>query len=133
MEFGDDSVLASLARLERMVEEILGRVEHLDRELPARIGQLRTELEGVRGLPADPRGGPPLSVQQVADRLGRKRRWVYDHKDELGVVRHGRRLAFPAATIEEVRTGGLSIIRRRPGAMPTPRYVLNRAGRQDAA
>jgi hypothetical protein len=133
VEFDDDSLLASVARLERMVEEIRGRVEHLDRELPARIGQLCTELEGKRRPAADPRGGPPLSVAQVADRLGRKRRWVYDHKDELGVVRHGRRLAFPAARIEEVRTLGLSVVRQRPGAMPTPRYVLNRAGRQDAA
>jgi hypothetical protein len=102
--------------------------------LPAWIvDQLRSELEGVRALAAGPCGEPPLSVTKAAARLGRKRRWVYDHKDELGVVRHGRRLAFPAARIEEVRTLGLSVVRQRPGAMPTPRYVLNRAGRQDAA
>jgi hypothetical protein len=137
VEFDDDPVLAALDRMERiecMVEEALGRVERLRRELPARIvDQLRAELEGVRVLRADPYAEPPLSVLQAAARLGRKRRWVYDHQDELGVVHHGGRLAFPAARIEEVRSHGLSVVPQQPDAMPTPRYELDRARRKDAA
>jgi hypothetical protein len=136
VEFDDAPVLAALDRMERiecMVEEALGRVERLRRELPARVvGELRAELEGMRAL-AGPCGEPPLSVAEVAARLGRKRRWVYDHQDELGVVRHGGRLAFPAARIEEVRSRGLSVVPQQPDAMPTPRYELDRARRKDAA
>lgn len=132
MESYDDPLLAALDRIER-IEEALGRVERLHRELPTRVvDRLRTELKGVRA-PADPRDEPPLSVAQVAERLGRKPRWVYDHQAELGVVRHGGRLAFPAARIEDVRSGGLSVVPQRPDAVPTPRYVLDRAGRRDAA
>lgn len=132
--FDDDPVLAALDLIERMLDEALCRmVERLRRELPARVvDQLRTELEGVRAA-ADPRLEPPLSVAQVAERLGRKPRWVYDHQAELGVVRHGGRLAFPAARIEQVRSCGLSVVPQRPDAVPTPRYVLDRAGRRDAA
>jgi hypothetical protein len=53
-----------------------------------------------------------LSAAQVATRLGVERSWVYDHAEELGVVRLGEgprpRLRFDPAVIAE-RT-----LRRRP-------------------
>lgn len=60
-----------------------------------------------------------LSAAQVATRLGVERSWVYDHAEELGVVRIGEgprpRLRFDPAAIAE-RT----LRRRRHGGSPTP-------------
>ena len=81
----DDAVLEALA----------GRVAAL----------LQTDRPAQDGL---------LSAAQVATRLGVERNWVYDHAEELGVVRLGEgprpRLRFDPAAIAE-RTIG----RRRPG------------------
>jgi hypothetical protein len=128
-----DRILAAFDRLGRKLDDALDRVH---RELPARIvDQLRGELGEVRALAADPCcEAPPLSVKEVAVRLGRKPRWVYDHQHELGVVRHGGRLAFPATRIDEVRTRGLSVAPLQPDVIPTPRYLRDRrTRRQDAA
>ena len=60
-----------------------------------------------------------LSAAQVAGRLGVERSWVYDHAEELGVVRLGEgprpRLRFDPAIIAD-RT----IRRRRPGGSRAP-------------
>lgn len=71
----------------------------------------------LRMDPSSPDG--LLSAAQVAMRLGVERGWVYDHAEELGVVRLGDgprpRLRFDPAAVAE-RT----IRRRRPGGSWTP-------------
>jgi len=60
-----------------------------------------------------------LSAAQVATRLGMARSWVYEHAEELGVVRLGEgprpRLRFDPAAVAE-RTLG----RRRPSGSRPP-------------
>ena len=60
-----------------------------------------------------------VSAAQVATQLGVQRSWVYDHAEELGVVRLGDgprpRLRFDPAAIAEHAAG-----RRRPGSSRTP-------------
>lgn len=69
-----------------------------------------------------------LSAAQVAARLGVQRSWVYDHAEELGVVRIGEglrpRLRFAPAAIAE-RTARTP----RPGGSRTP--VATRAAGAD--
>ena len=71
---------------------------------------LRNDLSAQDGL---------LSAAQLATRLGVERSWVYDHAEELGVVRIGEgprpRLRFDPAVISE-RT----VRRRRSGGSRTP-------------
>lgn len=60
-----------------------------------------------------------LSAAQVATRLGVERSWIYDHAEELRVVRLGDgprpRLRFDPAVVAE-----LKLTRRRPGGSRTP-------------
>jgi excisionase family DNA binding protein len=42
-----------------------------------------------------------LTVEQVAERFGVSRWWVYDHADELGRVKFGAAVRFPVAAVDE--------------------------------
>jgi hypothetical protein len=131
-----DPVLAAFDRLERKLDALDRAVDRIYRELPARIvDQLCAERGQVRALATDPGNGPPpLSAEEAARRLGRKRRWVYDHQDALGVVHQDGCLAFSAARIDEVLNRGLSVAPRQPEVPLTPRYLRDRkTRRQDAA
>jgi excisionase family DNA binding protein len=75
-------------------------------ELAERLGEIVVQrlidvikAEGLMGPVAT--GGKWLSAQEVAERLGVSREWVYEHADELGASRIGRgrrpRLRFPPA------------------------------------
>ena len=50
-----------------------------------------------------------LDAQEVAERLGVKREWVYEHADELGARRIGRgrrpMLRFPAQSLDRLANG----------------------------
>lgn len=136
MQSDGDPVLAVLDRVERKLDEVLDRaVEPNYRELADWIvAQVRVETGGSPALAAGPGDEPPLSAREAARRLGRKRRWVYDNQDALGVVHQGRYLAFPAGRIDEVLTRGLSVAPGQPDVMPTPRYLRDRhTRRHDAA
>jgi hypothetical protein len=80
---------------------------------PADIRAIAVEVAAVleeRGLvqPAEPK---LLSAAEVARRLGRSRDWVYEHADDLGVVRLGdgprARLAFSTDRLD-------AFVTRRP-------------------
>jgi hypothetical protein len=82
-------------------------------------------LLGPAGLPG---GEGLLSAGDVAARLGVRRGWVYDHADELGVVRLGDgprpRLRFdPDALAQRVRRSRTWSGRVRQGPVPSARTV----------
>lgn len=92
-----------------------------DAALDVIVRRVAAQLQIDRPAPDD-----LLSAAQVARRLGVERSWVYEHADELGVVRLGEgprpRLRFDPAAVAE-RTLG----RRRPGGSRT-RVVTRAAG-----
>lgn len=77
-------------------ESVLDRssIEAIAREVTQLIG--RDDQPGARGM---------LTARQVAARFSVERGWVYEHADELGVVRLGRgprpRLRFDPAVVTQ--------------------------------
>lgn len=138
MQLDGDHVLRSLERLERKLDAVGRTVETFNRDIPAALVALfRAELTGpqARERRVDA-GDPPLSTEEVALRLGKKVRWVYDHQHDLGVVKHHGKLAFPCANVEQYRHHGLATGDEQPTNAPeppTPRYVTDRRRRQDNA
>jgi len=77
--------------------------------LADRLGDVVVQrvLDAIRAEGLNPRAREPealLDANQVADRLGMSREWVYEHAEELGVSRMGDgprpRLRFPPRAVE---------------------------------
>ena len=82
-------------------------LEALPDETLIPVGFVRELLEAC---PRANEAGPTmLSVKETARRLGMSSTYVYDHSAEIGAVRYGRAIRFPADTVgaylEELRRG----------------------------
>jgi hypothetical protein len=112
-----------LDRLERLLAERLDRLE-------AGVLEVLAEL---RGGPEEPARGETeerlLTVKEAAAELGRKPRWVYDHKAFLEarpLGPPGSRLGIPLSRIRELKARA----RREADESPVPEYLKRGATRR---
>ncbi|MEJ7786784.1 MAG: hypothetical protein WKF96_18430 [Solirubrobacteraceae bacterium] len=133
MRRSGDSAVPTLDGIARQLDSLIRLVQCSEEELSSQIRVLRTEIAEFRRPQARvERNDAPLSAEDVRSVLGLdERRWVYDHKQELGAFKLGGKLAFPADRVEEVRRAGTAARHEHPAAMPVPRYLRDRHTRRE--
>jgi len=87
------TVLRSLEQTPRdEIPDVLGDLERVRAVLWARW--VAPEPAKASEGPPGPQAGPLLSADQVAERLGVSRRWVYRHRKALGGRKVGAKVRF---------------------------------------